>query len=188
MATMDEAAADFGDDFGFDSDSEATGASPLLDNVPLRESDIKTALWCPMLTSDSQGNVQLEFDAPQFNTTWLLQALGLDKDLYTDHITREVITQKPVMVRANAPRFLRHGDQATLMARVQNATDAATRATAIIELFDPRAASTPPAPPPSTSTRLAPRWWPSTGPCRPTSPLWGCASRLPTTPAATASR
>ncbi len=141
MATMDEAAADFGDDFGFVSDSEATGTSPLLDNVPLRESDVKTALWCPMLTSDSQGNVQLEFDAPQFNTTWLLQALGLDKDLYTDHITREVITQKPVMVRANAPRFLRHGDQATLMARVQNATDAATRATAIIELFDPRTGS-----------------------------------------------
>ncbi|MBR6284330.1 MAG: hypothetical protein IKR25_08580 [Muribaculaceae bacterium] len=113
-------------------------AAAQLDNITLRESDIKTALWMPMLTSDVEGNVQIEFDAPQFNTTWLLQAIGLDKDLYTDHITREVVTQKPVMVRANAPRFLRHGDVATLAARVQNATDQATKATAVIELFDPR--------------------------------------------------
>ena len=130
--------ADEGEDDAVVADNATTAQ---LDNITLRESDIKTALWYPMLTSDVKGNVQLEFDAPQFNTTWLLQAIGLDKDLYTDHITREVITQKPVMVRANAPRFLRHGDQATLMARVQNATDQATKATAVIELFDPRTGS-----------------------------------------------
>ncbi len=118
--------------------SQETAPNPALDNIKLRETDVKTALWLPMLTSDEQGNVQIEFDAPEFNTTWIVQAIGLDKMLYTDIFGQEVLTQKPIMVKANAPRFLRHGDVATLAANVQNATDAATTAQAVIELFDPR--------------------------------------------------
>lgn len=109
-----------------------------LDNIKLREADVKTALWMPMLTSDEQGNVSIEFDAPEFNTTWLLQAIGFDKGLYTDRLKREVVTQKPIMVKSNMPRFLRHGDVVNLAANVQNATEQATKATAVIELFDPR--------------------------------------------------
>lgn len=109
-----------------------------LDNVKLREADIKTALWMPMLTSDKDGNVQIEFDAPEFNTTWIMQAIGFDKDLYSDQVSREVLTQKPIMVKSSVPRFLRHGDVVTLAANVQNATENATRGTAVIELFNPR--------------------------------------------------
>ncbi len=109
-----------------------------LDKVILRESDVKTALWQPMLTSDQNGVVSLEFEAPNFNTTWNAQAVAWDKKMIGSTWMAEVLTQKPLMVKANMPRFLRQGDKATLAATVQNATDEATACDAVIELFDPR--------------------------------------------------
>lgn len=109
-----------------------------LNNVTLRESDVKTALWMPLLTSDDKGNVQVEFEAPNFNTTWITQAVAWDEDMVGSTWLAEVLTQKPLMVRSNMPRFLRQGDMATLAATVQNATDEATACDAVIELFDPR--------------------------------------------------
>ena len=109
-----------------------------LGNIKLREADVKTALWMPMLTSDKDGNVSVEFEAPEFNTTWILQAVGYDKDLYGDNLKREVVTQKPIMVKSSLPRFVRQGDQVSLSANLQNATDQPTAVDAIIELFDPR--------------------------------------------------
>ena len=109
-----------------------------LDKVTLRESDVKTALWMPMLTSDDKGNVQVEFEAPNFNTTWITQAVAWDKKMTSGTWMAEVLTQKPLMVRSNMPRFLRQGDKATLAATVQNATDEAASCDAVIELFDPR--------------------------------------------------
>ena len=109
-----------------------------LDKVVLRESDVKTALWQPMLTSDDKGNISVEFEAPNFNTTWITQAVAWDKKMIGSTWMAEVLTQKPLMVRSNMPRFLRQGDKATLAATVQNATDEAAACDAVIELFDPR--------------------------------------------------
>ena len=109
-----------------------------LDKVTLRESDVKTALWQPILTSDLEGNISLEFEAPNFNTTWITQAVAWDKRMIGSTWMAEVLTQKPLMVRSNMPRFLRQGDKASLAATVQNATDEAAACDAVIELFDPR--------------------------------------------------
>ncbi len=109
-----------------------------LDKVTLRESDVKTALWMPMLTSDDKGNVQVEFEVPNFNTTWITQAVAWDQKMFGSTWLAEVLTQKPLMVRSNMPRFLRQGDKATLAATVQNATDEKAACDAVIELFDPR--------------------------------------------------
>ena len=109
-----------------------------LNKVQLRESDVKTALWMPLLTSDDKGNVQVEFEVPNFNTTWITQAVAWNEHLVGSRWLAEVLTQKPLMVRSSMPRFLRQGDKATLAATVQNATDEATACDAVIELFDPR--------------------------------------------------
>ena len=109
-----------------------------LDKVTLRESDVKTALWQPMLTSDDKGNISVEFEVPNFNTTWITQAVAWDKKMTGSSWMAEVLTQKPLMVKANMPRFLRQGDKATLAATVQNATDEQAACDAVIELFDPR--------------------------------------------------
>ncbi len=115
-----------------------TETAEALDAVQMRTADVKTALWLPSLTSDSDGNVTVEFEAPQFNTTWIVQAVAWDKTMYCDDIDFEVLTQKPIMVKANPPRFVRHGDEITLAAAVQNATDDTAEYTAVLELFDPR--------------------------------------------------
>ena len=109
-----------------------------LEKVTLREHDVKTALWKPMLTSDDKGNISVEFEVPNFNTTWIAQAVAWDKSMVGSTWLAEVLTQKPLMVRSNMPRFLRQGDKATLAATVQNATDEAATCDAVIELFDPR--------------------------------------------------
>lgn len=115
-----------------------TQSNAALDNITVREADVKTALWQPMLTSDASGNVSLEFDVPNFNTTWLVQAIAYNKEVHTTNFVERVLTQKPIMVRSSLPRFLRQGDKAQLAATLQNATDEATTIDAVIELFDPR--------------------------------------------------
>ncbi len=109
-----------------------------LDKVVLRENDVKTALWQPMLTSDDKGTIQLEFEVPNFNTTWITQAVAWNQKMVGNTWMAEVLTQKPLMVRSNMPRFLRQGDKTQLAATVQNATDNAAKCDAVIELFDPR--------------------------------------------------
>ena len=123
---------------GVSSTEDAQVNQQNLDKVTLRESDVKTALWQPMLTSDQNGVVSLEFEVPNFNTTWIAQAVAWDKKMVGSTWMAEVLTQKPLMVRANMPRFLRQGDKATLAATVQNATEEPSACDAVIELFDPR--------------------------------------------------
>lgn len=109
-----------------------------LADIKLREADIKTALWKPMLTSDNSGNLTVEFEAPEFCTTWVMQAVAYTNNMVTSSISKEVLTQKPLMVKSSLPRFVRTADKVTLKANVMNATEAATAYDAIIEIFNPR--------------------------------------------------
>ncbi len=109
-----------------------------LDNVAVRENAVKTALWRPMLTTDAQGNACVEFEAPAQSTTWVMQAIAYDGAMASDVMTREIVAQKPIMVKPSLPRFVRQADGVTLTASVQNAADASASVTAVVEVFDPR--------------------------------------------------
>ncbi len=109
-----------------------------LKDIKLREADVKTALWMPMLTSDTDGHLAVEFEAPEFNTTWVMQAIAYTSNMVSNTISKEVITQKPIMVKSSLPRFVRGADKATLKANVMNVTDSASTFSATIELFNPR--------------------------------------------------
>lgn len=117
--------------------SGSTFKADLTKVVP-RTSEVKTALWCPALRTDGNGNVTIEFDAPDVNTTWNVKALAFNRELISDIFAQDVVTSKPLMVKASLPRFVRQGDKTTLAATVQNATDAPLSYDAVIELFDPR--------------------------------------------------
>lgn len=108
-----------------------------LSTVQLRSNQIKTAFWKPLLSTDGKGNVSINFTVPNINTTWLFQAVGYNQTLETASLLKEVISNKPIMVNSNMPRFLRQGDKAQLMADIQNATDSVQEITAIIEIFNP---------------------------------------------------
>lgn len=115
----------------------AASAGKLRDMV-LRSSAVKTALWCPALNTNPDGSVSIEFDTPDYATTWNVKALAFNKQLLSDVFKAEVITSKPLMVKPSLPRFVRQSDKSVLAATVQNATDSALTCDAVIEIFDPR--------------------------------------------------
>ncbi len=137
MAMEESATADLSDDMEGEETQPEVDLSRL-EEVGLRMADVKTALWLPSLTSNEAGEISLEFDVPEFNTTWIVQAIAYTQSLVSNVDRREVITQKPIMVRSSLPRFVRHGDLARLAANVSNATDAPADYQAIVEIFDPR--------------------------------------------------
>lgn len=117
------------------NDAETTEKQ--LDDVQLRTSQIKTAFWKPELVTDENGNAKIKFIVPDYNTTWMFQAIGYNNELDAATLLKETVSNKPIMVKSNMPRFLRQGDTATLMASVQNATDSAQNCTAVIEIINP---------------------------------------------------
>ena len=108
-----------------------------LNDIAVRTQTIKTALWQPLLVTDENGNASIEFDVPDMNTTWLFQAVAYDNAMNTATLLRNIVANKPIMVSANMPRFVRQGDKITLMANVQNTTDSTQSCSAVIELFNP---------------------------------------------------
>ena len=108
-----------------------------LSDVKLRTADIKTVFWQPLLKTDENGNTSIEFTTPDMNTTWQFKCVGFDENLNTTTLLKEIVSNKPVMVSPNMPRFLRQGDTAILMASIQNATDTIQTGVAIVEIINP---------------------------------------------------
>lgn len=131
---MEEAEESIVMDTGSAATSMATEEK--LRNVEMRTADVATALWRPSLRTDAEGNIFIDFTAPQFCTTWIVQAVAYTADLHTARIVKEVMTTKPVMVRANMPRFVREGDVAQIASSVMNATDSTQHCTAVVEIFN----------------------------------------------------
>ncbi|MBR5102875.1 MAG: hypothetical protein IK092_07100, partial [Muribaculaceae bacterium] len=87
MAMEEAAAADFMED----SEMEMDEPNKNLENVEVRDHDVKTALWKPMLVTDANGDINISFDAPNFNTTWFLQAIAYNSDLVNDKFVKDVL-------------------------------------------------------------------------------------------------
>lgn len=106
-------------------------------DVPLRESEMPVAFFRPSLTSDNDGTVNVEFEVPDFNTTWKFQILGYDNSLQSAMVTLDAVSAKPVMVQMNAPRFVRTSDRIVLAATLYNNSDVNLPLGGRIEVVDP---------------------------------------------------
>ena len=62
--------------------------------------------------------------------------LGHTKDLAVGQSTKEVVTQKDLMVQPNAPRFFRQADTIEFTAKISNLTDKAQKGKVTLQLFD----------------------------------------------------
>ncbi len=128
-APMQDASARVG---GVEELKESVAAEPSAESKP-NETDApavnprknfnETAFFLPNLKTDEQGRVVLKFTMPEALTRWRLLAFAHTKDLKTGTLEREIITQKELMITANAPRFLREGDTIRIQARVNNLSD-----------------------------------------------------------------
>ncbi|MDE5876345.1 MAG: hypothetical protein K2H47_02490 [Muribaculaceae bacterium] len=111
---MDEAPAENG---------EGMASSPERDTTPLRGLEHPLAFFKPDLKPAADGTLEIEFEVPDFNTTWQLQLLGYDSSLYTTTLKAEAVAARPVMASVNAPRFVRTGDKVETVATLYNNTD-----------------------------------------------------------------
>ena len=131
MGTAEEADAKMSDIIAED----AAEARPSLENVKVRTAVNPTALWRPTLRTDKDGYIYIDFNAPDLSTTWIMQAVAYSADMHTARIVKEVMTKRPLMVRANMPRFVRQGDKVQISSSLTNASDSAMQCTALVEIF-----------------------------------------------------
>lgn len=120
-----------------DADSGAPAERPEEEHFAYRDAETPLALFAPMLTTGADGELRIEFTAPNANATWMLRAIAYNADMIAGSATREMIASKPVMVQPNLPRFLRNGDKAEVRATVMNNADSAAVVAVRVEIFDP---------------------------------------------------
>lgn len=106
-------------------------------DIPLRDTSCPLAFFRPLLTTDADGMVTIDFDVPNFNTTWALQLMAYDERMRTADLNLEAIASKPAMITTNMPRFLLTGDKARVEATMFNNSDTTLPLTGIIEIFNP---------------------------------------------------
>jgi hypothetical protein len=104
--------------------------------VQIRKNFNETAFFFPDLHTDSTGAIEFSFTIPEALTKWKFEALTHTKDLAFGLSTKDVITQKQLMVQPNAPRFLREGDRMEFSAKIVNLTDKEFTGQAELQLLD----------------------------------------------------
>ncbi len=104
--------------------------------VQIRKNFNETAFFFPDLQTDSTGDIEFSFTMPEALTKWKLQTLAHTKDLAIGLSTKEIVTQKQLMVQPNAPRFFREGDRMEFSAKIVNLTDKELTGQAQLQLFD----------------------------------------------------
>ncbi|WP_407402634.1 Ig-like domain-containing protein [Sodaliphilus sp.] len=55
---------------------------------------VKTMLWEPLLTTDAEGKVTVEFDAPSFDGHWIVKGFVHDQFMNSTPFTHEIITRQ----------------------------------------------------------------------------------------------
>ena len=104
--------------------------------LKVRKNFNETAFFLPDLRTDSSGAIEFSFTLPEALTRWKFLALAHTKNAAFGYSTKEIVTQKDLMVQPNAPRFLREGDKMEFSAKVVNLSAKELTGTATLELFD----------------------------------------------------
>jgi TonB-dependent SusC/RagA subfamily outer membrane receptor len=107
-----------------------------LDNIETRKNLKETAFFFPHLRTDAEGNVAVEFEAPESLTQWKFQLFAHQKNNLFGSIEKNAVTQKELMVIPNMPRFLREKDTIVIATKIANLQTKATKGIASLRLFD----------------------------------------------------
>lgn len=96
----------------------------------------ETAFFLPELRTDKDGGISFEFTVPEALTRWRFLGLAHTKDMAVGKTEASIVTQKPLMVQPNAPRFMREGDRMEFSAKISNLADSTLIGQARLELLD----------------------------------------------------
>lgn len=105
--------------------------------MELRPMKMPLAFFMPNLRTDKEGILKLNFQVPDFNTTWQLQLAAYNDDLMNATLLLDAVASKPVMVKTNLPQFLRTGDKAQISATIYNNSEDRIPAGGKMILLDP---------------------------------------------------
>ena len=105
-------------------------------SVQVRKNFNETAFFFPDLKTDADGNVEFSFTMPEALTQWKLMTLAHTKDAASAYSEKTLVTQKPLMVQPNAPRFMREGDNMEFSAKIVNLSEKEVTGIATLELLD----------------------------------------------------
>ncbi|MDD4309341.1 MAG: alpha-2-macroglobulin family protein, partial [Candidatus Cloacimonetes bacterium] len=110
---------------------------PDLSEVTVRKNQQETAFFYPSLHTDEQGEVTISFTVPEALTRWKFQALAITWDLQIGLTENSTVTQKPLMVTPNLPRFFREGDKITVSAKISALGETEQTGQCRLYLIDP---------------------------------------------------
>lgn len=108
-----------------------------LSTVKIRSNLNETVFFYPNLMTDEEGNVVIKFKMNEALTRWKFLGLAHTQDLIIGTTSKEVVTQKELMVMPNPPRFFREHDEIEFTAKVVNLTDKPLSGNAQLRLVNP---------------------------------------------------
>ncbi len=109
-----------------------------IDTPPtIRENLNETVFFFPDLHTDKEGNLVIKFKMNESLTKWRFMTMAHTTDLKVGYAEKEVQTKKDLMVVPNPSRFLREGDEITLVTKVVNLTEKLISGKAEIKIIDP---------------------------------------------------
>lgn len=135
---LDEVAVSAAPKAGYANDNAVadTATTTPTSTVQPRTNLNETAFFFPDLRTDSAGNIEFSFTAPEALTEWKWLLLAHTKDLKMGMGEKTMVTQKELMVQPNLPRFLREGDKINLSAKIVNLSNADIQGNARLQLLD----------------------------------------------------
>ena len=121
-----------------ESEDAAENQAETAQNQPakIRKDFNETAFFYPDLRTDKNGDVSFTFTMPDALTRWNLKLLAYTKDLKTGKFEKTIVTQQPLMIMADMPRFAYDEDTLWIAANVINLSDETLSPTAKLEIFD----------------------------------------------------
>lgn len=105
-------------------------------NVKIRKDFNETAFFFPNLRTDKNGDCTFTFTMPDALTRWNFKLLAYSKDLKVGDFEKTIVTQQPLMIMADMPRFAYDEDTLWIAANVINLSDEAMKPSANLEVFD----------------------------------------------------
>lgn len=101
-----------------------------------RDAEAALALFRPMLATDKEGRIKVQFTVPDANTTWRFNTIAFTRSFNSAEFDASVIASKPIMVNPQAPQFVRKGDKVVMNTFVMNASDSDAVVSTTIEIFN----------------------------------------------------
>ncbi|MFT4649517.1 MAG: hypothetical protein ACI9X4_002757, partial [Glaciecola sp.] len=96
-----------------------------MSTITVRADFRETALWIPTLLTNEKGQASGEFTLPDSTTRWQISSFANDGgDQFGSDRKQGAVTELPLILRPQMPRFLVETDEARISALLTNTTDA----------------------------------------------------------------